>query len=131
MDDEFEASKSTRTPDDSHERGVYHVLQDREAAMTILVSLAPPSLSDNESSRAEQVERLVESARRQQDAVLAWLRLNGYAGQYGDVSDPTVFGTFTLSGTEDVLAALRRAPGVVSVVDVTAAPLCFVGTTTP
>lgn len=91
-------------------------LPEEERWMKLLVStdgLAQPA--SNGLDRAQKYEQKSQHAYEQRDELISWLMLNGYGDQFSDVSEPTVFGTFTLLGTADVRAALLRAPQVTSV----------------
>jgi hypothetical protein len=72
--------------------------------------------ASNGLDRTNKYEQKLQYAYDQRDALVAWLKLNGYGDQFSDVSEPTVFGTFTLRGTAAVRTALLQAPHVTNVV---------------
>ena len=87
-----------------------------ERLMKLLVStdgLAQPASTGLD--RAQKYEQKLQHAYDQRDELISWLMLNGYGDQFSDVSQPTVFGVFTLLGTANVRTALLQAPQVTSV----------------
>ena len=87
-----------------------------ERWMKLLIStdgLIQPA--SNGLDRTKKYEQTLQYATDQRNALIDWLILNGYTDQFSDVSEPTVFGTFTLRGTADVRTALLHAPHVTNV----------------
>lgn len=71
--------------------------------------------ANNGLDRTKKYEQMLQLATDQRNALISWLIFNGYGDQFSDVSEPTVFGTFTLHGTADVRNALLEAPHVTNV----------------
>lgn len=98
----------------------------RPVYIEVLVSLhrIESSVGDEAySDRSARYAALQSMGRAARDEVLTWLRDQGYKSGYKHVSQVTVFGTFTVECTSEVMAALRRAPGVFSVTRVSDVPL--------
>ncbi len=85
--------------------------------------------SDYATRRAQYGQRKVE-AKRLRDEVVAWLKAHKGSGSYRRVSEATVFGTFTLEATPDLVALLAGAPHVESVAPVDEVPMTLLGAPT-
>lgn len=72
---------------------------------------------DNGASRGERYDRRRAQARAMRDEVLEWLEEQGVAPEeVAVVSEPTVFGTFTVETTPQVARLLEHAPHVAHVI---------------
>lgn len=79
---------------------------------------------DNGASRGEKYDRRRAQAREMRDAVMDWLEEQGVAREdVSDVSEPTVFGTFTVETTPQVARLIERAPHVAHVIPADDVPL--------
>lgn len=72
---------------------------------------------DNGANRGEKYDRRRAHALELRDAVMDWLQKQGIEhGDVSDVSEPTVFGTFTVETTPAVARLLEQAPHVTHVI---------------
>lgn len=79
---------------------------------------------DNGANRGEKYGRRRAHALEMRDAVMDWLKEQGVAREdMSDVSEPTVFGTFTVETTPQVARLIERAPHVAHVIPADDVPL--------
>jgi hypothetical protein len=100
-------------------------IEARYTCVTFVIALDEDERArDNGASRGEKYDRRRAQAREMRDAVMEWLREQGVGREdVSDVSEPTVFGTFTVETTPQVARLIERAPHVAHVIPAEDAPL--------
>lgn len=92
----------------------------------VAASTAEAGATDYAARRAQYGTRKAE-AKSLRDETVVWLKTNKGSGSYRRVSEATVFGTFTLEATPDLVTLLAGAPHVESVSPVDEVPVTLLG----